>query len=295
MTRVLVLVGLALGFWCTESAAGMNAGGQIRLSWDRAGIQTHLEETPRTSFPLYFHLPGVSDIRELAVALHWCPSDSLGEYYTILPGSADSTDGWMTAIPPSGPFDGDSSYTWSIIFPPGSDQRRIVSWFRSAAAETVPAAVFFVSSAFCKDSAGDIDTLQVVGQNTIAGTDSLALNASMPQSLQSSSQLKSRLASTIKASSHPGSAMSLVQSRSPIYSTARLTFVLPGAGETTLCVYAVDGRLVHRIPLGMLGPGHHTHELNLDAQPAGGIPAGVYFARLVQGAYQATVKLAVVR
>ena len=162
-----------------SSYAGRNAGGSAWLTWDEAGAVTDLRTVPSTAFPLLVHLGNVPDVRALAIDLRWFPLEPLGECYSVLPATATASCGWASAIPPGGDFEGDSSYTWSILFPPLDPSRACVQYLVSAlsCAGTAPTADFILASVLVKDSRGEVDTLRVVGGASVLGGSAPALES----------------------------------------------------------------------------------------------------------------------
>lgn len=80
----------------------------------------------------------------------------------------------------------------------------------------------------------------------------------------------------------------------PARAGATLRFTLPSAGEATLALYDVGGRLVRTLASGRHAAGEHA--VRWDGRDAAGraAPAGVYFARLAAAEGARTVRLAVI-
>ncbi len=159
---------------CSETQlgiAGNNAGGTAWLTWDRSQVISNLTPVPPGPFPLYLRLAGASDIRQLAIYLTYSPADSLG-CYRITPVSSDTSAlcGWNTAVHPGADFDGDTTYTWSIVFPPSSDKNCITYLVSAGRCLSAQPAEFWLTSVKVRDSAGQVDTLRVVGHATIQPT-----------------------------------------------------------------------------------------------------------------------------
>ncbi|HEY2954483.1 MAG TPA: hypothetical protein VGK89_04470 [Candidatus Eisenbacteria bacterium] len=144
---------------------------------------TDLKTVPSTTFPLFVHLENTPDIRALAIQLRWFPFDSIG-CYSVLPGAATSTCGWTSATPP-GDFEGDSSYTWSILFPPLDRGRSCVQYLVSALpyAGRISSADFILASVLVKDSRGGVDTILVAGGASILGGSAPALESVDPREI----------------------------------------------------------------------------------------------------------------
>ncbi len=170
---LVLLLSSSLLMMAHESLAGVNAGGAARLSWDQAGT-TDLSVVPSTPFPLFLFLDGVTDVRSLAVSLRWTPFDSVG-CYAVVSAAADTGCAWAVADPPGGDFEGDSTYTWSIVFDPtDADRRCVVFWVsRGTCPDAVPAN-FCLDYVKVKDSSGAVDDLAVLGGATLLGGPSTA-------------------------------------------------------------------------------------------------------------------------
>jgi len=164
----LLVAGLLL-VSTAPAGAGNNAGASAYLSWDPANVVDDLLAVPSEPFPLYLHLRGTSDISKLAVTLRWAQYDSTAAHYTVLSDS-NSTDscGWNAAQLPGESFAGDSTYTWTLSFPPGASRTCIVYRLVCGGCYTCPAD-FLLAAVFALDSNGDVDTLAVTGNTTILG------------------------------------------------------------------------------------------------------------------------------
>jgi hypothetical protein len=163
-------------FWSTACWAGANAAGSASLSWSEGGSVTNLNVAPSwTRVPLFLRLQNAPDIQQLAVQLNWTPNDLVGPCFYVVPDSTlIASCGW-TMAGPGGDFAGDSSYTWSIAFPPGSDKSCVTYWVEGGACSGKPAS-FLLGSVKVRDSAGAIDELVVTGNATIlGGVDSVGL------------------------------------------------------------------------------------------------------------------------
>ncbi len=177
-------------FLPTSSHAGANAGASAWLSWDEAGLVTELKAVPSEAFPLFVHVKNALDVRALAIHLRWSPFDPLGDCYSVLPATATASCGWAMAIPPGGDFEGDSSYTWSIKFPPLDPNRACVQYLVSAAScgGTTPAADFLLASVLVKDSKGAVDTAQVLDGASILGGSLLGIESVDPREIPARQQ-----------------------------------------------------------------------------------------------------------
>ena len=76
----------------------------------------------------------------------------------------------------------------------------------------------------------------------------------------------------------------------PFNSQTIIGFFLPSAQRVTLCVYNVLGKEVKTILDDKLPEGHHTVHFD-----AGSLPSGIYYYRIIAGAYSATQKMILIR
>ena len=168
---------VVLALTASRGFAGGNAGGQAFLSWDRAGVVTSLNSVPATSFPLYLHLHNAPDIRALAVWIKWTPFDSTNRCYDLVPDPAsaaagayrDSACGLGKAVNPHSDFAGDTTYSWSIVFPAGAVTKDLAAYLvASPMCENPPAAIFEATSVLTMDSNGLVDTLSLGADATIS-------------------------------------------------------------------------------------------------------------------------------
>ncbi|MBI5711654.1 MAG: hypothetical protein HZC42_15315 [Candidatus Eisenbacteria bacterium] len=175
--RILPIAVLSLACLLPNSGhAGKNAAGTVRLSWDPAGAVTDRTKVPAGVFPLYLHLDSAPDVRALAVHLRWFPFDSRTKCYSSVSAAGNTACGWATAVPPNGDFEGDSSYTGSIVFSPLSSGRDCVEyWFSAATCGEPSPADFVLASVKVKDSAGSVDSLTVLNRATILGGSKMAV------------------------------------------------------------------------------------------------------------------------
>jgi hypothetical protein len=84
-------------------------------------------------------------------------------------------------------------------------------------------------------------------------------------------------------------------SPNPVRAGASLRFSMPRAGRAHLGVYDVSGRLVSVLLDGPLPAGEHEATWRGLGRSGGELPSGVYFARLLAPAGQATRKLVLLR
>ena len=264
---VLVVALTALALSSSLGSAGQNAGGTVALSWDAAGDSVTGVAPSASTFPLFLHLAGASDIQQLAINLKFIPHDSTGECYGVVPASPDSSCGWVTADSPGGTFLGDSSYTWSIHFPAGASKECIVYWVSTATCDTTPSAKFYVASALALDSNGAVDTLTLVASARLLG-------GSTPDTSYFDSAAH-------RAPSAPPSSLNLVAMPNPASGGTVLRFVMPGAIAFRLGIYDVSGRLVRRATVTPTARGAGQFIWDLTQADGQRVRAGVYFARLV--------------
>ncbi|HET7225000.1 MAG TPA: hypothetical protein VFK69_04725 [Candidatus Eisenbacteria bacterium] len=167
MRRALVII-LLLCIAPAAALAGNNAGATAYLTWDRDLAISNLAIVPPHRFPLYLRIQGASDIKELAVNLQWSPQDIVGQCFYVVPDSSVTQScGWNSNHPPDGTFAGDSTYTWSIGFPPGSDKTCVVFWVWGDICSDRPA-TFCLSSLRTIDSNGNVDDILVTQNATLA-------------------------------------------------------------------------------------------------------------------------------
>ena len=76
----------------------------------------------------------------------------------------------------------------------------------------------------------------------------------------------------------------------PVTSSIPVRFFLESGGQTELCLYGTDGRMVGRLVSGEMEAGENSAVLE-----TGGLASGVYFLRLVSGGSVDTGKLVVIR
>jgi hypothetical protein len=89
--------------------------------------------------------------------------------YRLVPDNAvTEACGWTDDTQPDGPFQGDSSYTWSIHFPAGSDKSCVTYWFEDPDGSARPAD-FSLAAVKALDSSGDEDDLALLGGTTLLG------------------------------------------------------------------------------------------------------------------------------
>lgn len=280
----------ALVLISAASHAGNNAGGTSFLSWDREGTVSYLNAVPRSPFPLYLHLRDATDTDELAVTLKWWPFDSLGNCFspTPAPAGSDTTCGWMVAVPPLGGFDGDSSYTWSTIFPPTtSDRSCVVLWFTGVGCPSMPPSGHFEAiDVRVRDSGGSVDTLPVLRKAQFLGG-SYAPSNPLPLATRPSAE---EAIQTPPALTGPNP-----RTQNPVRALSRIHFDLASREHIDLRVYDVSGRLTRRLSSAVFEPGSHFIEWNLRDDVGGRVAPDVYFARLQTLASTRTIRVLIVR
>jgi FlgD Ig-like domain len=282
MRRVSYVVLLMAGFlWATRSAnAGLNAGATAGLSWDAAGDSTTGAGAGGVTFPLFFHIHGASDLQQIAVILRWIPYDSTGQCYSVVPAQPDSACGWSTSQPPIGPFAGDSSYTWSIHFPSGSERACVTYWVSTTTCDTAPSAKFYIASALVIDSNGALDTLRDIADVRLVGQNP----------------------DTSYFGPHPQHATQLPPARlqvfvlpNPAVSRATIRFTLPGPVAFRLGIFDVSGRLIRRSFAIPDAGGAGQFDWDLTGSDGQRVQAGVYFARLNTLAGSRVIPISVIK
>jgi hypothetical protein len=189
--------------------------------------------------------------------------------------------GWAVTEPPIGDFEGDSTYTWSIIFAPGSEKRCVVYWASMATCDSAPPAKFYVAEARVKDSAGAIDTLRNIG-------DAKLLGGPLPDTLPSSPQFGS-------GNRAPSPQLSLVAVPNPALSEIELRFELPSAVPFNLGIYDVGGRLIRRPAVTPHANGSGSYRWDLTDAAGQRVQVGLYFARIMTAAGSRVIPLTVLK
>jgi Subtilase family len=161
--NALSIVGLLL---TTPVVAGNNVGATARLSWSADAEVSNVDSLPANPLPLYLLLSGAQDVQALAVDIRWTPNDLFGNGYHIGAGSQEQGCGSITTDEP-GDFQGDTTYSWSIIFPEGMANRNCVTYLVYPLLGDT--AAFCLISVKTKDSNGAVDHLDISGNATIRG------------------------------------------------------------------------------------------------------------------------------
>lgn len=240
-----------------------NASGTIRLTWDYNNVVEAIPIPPPTPFPLFVHLSGAPDVRQLAVTLRWSPYDSLA-CYRVLEGSITGSCGWTAATLPGADCAGDSTYDWTIHFPPTMSGRSCFTHSVAAAGcDTAPPGKFYIIDARTKDSNGAIDRLLNVGDAKIIGGP-----MNLPGGPQNDTALQ-RGYSTLRLSILPNPSSFPVQLE---LSTSTEEFVVLG-------IHDVAGRLIRRLAAERVAPGPRTYRWDLKDAAGQRARAGVYFVR----------------
>lgn len=282
MTRSARALLLAVPILLTAfpARAGDNSGGTVGLSWDASGDSTSGTAAGGVTFPLFLHLYDAPDIQELAVTIRWIPYDSTGQCYSVIRAPLDSVCGWATDEQPGGAFEGDSSYTWSIHFPPGEDKDCVVYWVSTLTCDSIPSAKFYVSSVYVMDSLGAVDTLRRVA-------DARLLGGANPDT--------SYFGQSRRAPTDGGRALTLTAVPNPTSASMLLRFSLPRPMAFHLGVYDVSGRLIRRAGVSPDAAGKGQFLWDLTTGDGQRVLAGVYFARLVSAAGSRVVTMTVLR
>jgi hypothetical protein len=262
--RLFVPVPIFLSLLVTQAVAGNNAAGTVHLSWESETLSTIIAAPPVSPpFALFVVIENAPDIQAFGVTLRWFPHDpTLRMGYDVLPAAADSSCGWRTSIPPTEPFQGDSTYSGTILFPPGSDETCIAYFFQGPACDNLPPAVFQVVQLIVQDSHGVYDTLRVTGSAKYTGGSDCEVDDQFEEAAAAGSNLAMRL------------------TPNPVKGAAQLSVVLPGAGVVELGIYDVRGRLIMPLFKNTLPAGVHTYAWQLNDRDGRRVPNGIYFARL---------------
>jgi pimeloyl-ACP methyl ester carboxylesterase len=88
-----------------------------------------------------------------------------------------------------------------------------------------------------------------------------------------------------------GRSPTLTGAPNPFRDSSHLSWVMPKAGATDLCVYAVDGSIVRTLVHGMLPAGPHAIAWDGRDSRGGQVAAGVYFARLQTSNSRLTIRI----
>lgn len=152
---------LLLSFTVGISNAGMNAGSSAKLSWDSEGRAHEIAYPGDTEFPLYLHLDGLVDVTALAVELLWAVDGTASCHVIVSSDAAGSCGAWIDARP-SGTFGADSSFDWTIAFPPGSDKSCIIFKVSSGNCQKPMPSRFQLANVRVEDSKGAFDTLRIL-------------------------------------------------------------------------------------------------------------------------------------
>ena len=75
----------------------------------------------------------------------------------------------------------------------------------------------------------------------------------------------------------------------PARESARIRFILPSMGETSLAIYGLNGELVDLVRTGEMGEGEYSVDVDVTD-----LPNGTYIVRLQQGGHIVTGSLRVV-
>jgi hypothetical protein len=251
------------------------------VSWDFKNEVSTITAPSTRVFPLFLHLSGVQDVKRLAVTLQWTPFDSAGCYH-VVSASPQSSSGWATAISPGTDFEGDSTYSWSLLFPPHMrDRSCVVYWISMAACDSAPRGRFHVLDVRVKDSNGAIDMIKSRGDATIRG-------GALPDTLVPPSSFSTSSLAVI-------SRLTLAATPNPASGTAVFRYSLPASMPGTILVFDVFGRLVRHIalPLDRSPSGSFSWDFRDDRGQLAG--TGVYFVQLVTPVGAQCARLAVLR
>jgi hypothetical protein len=94
----------------------------------------------------------------------------------------------------------------------------------------------------------------------------------------------------------PARALGLAQNApNPFNPRTKISFVLPAAGDATLCVYDVDGRLVRTLLSGHQEAGERTVTWDGDDDRGGRVASGLYFCLLRSGDHSLVRKMTLLK
>ena len=274
------IVSIGAVLLASASFAGTNAGGAAYLSWDRVDTLATIQVPETDPFPLYVHIDGAPDIRELAITLRWMPDTTMSCSYRFVSSTLDDSCGAATDAPPGGAFAGDSSYTGSIEFAALDSARGCVTYsFSKAPCDTAPPGKFFISSILTMDSDGAVDTLAVVGAARIMG-----------QSGVGPPDLSQRPVRPV-----PPAQLSMMAWPNPTRATVNLDLTLPLSGEIRVGIYDLAGRCLRDLTHEWVRAGRHTYVWDLTSAQGGAVRSGIYFARVAAPGGRRLVRVVVVK
>lgn len=145
------------------------SAGSAHLSWDEHLLVTDRVSSILQPTPLYLLLEGIEDVQALGVELRWSPRSISGPAYFLWPDTSLRTGcGTASHVLPVGGLGGDSTFTWSIRFEPGS-ARMCVTYLVWGDNEPAQPATFCLASVKVMDSSGEIHELEIAGGATLFG------------------------------------------------------------------------------------------------------------------------------
>lgn len=167
--RLIPILLLLTGVFTTRAAlAGANRGASANLSWSPSDLVSDRSTLPPGEVALYLRLAGMVDVREIAVDLRWFPSSAGRACYTMVSAPTDSLCGNTINALPSGPFNGDTSYNWTIHLSSIPEAEVCVAyWFAHDSCEAAEPARFSIATLRLMDSAGNVDEIPILNEATI--------------------------------------------------------------------------------------------------------------------------------
>ena len=273
MRPITAVCGATLVLGCAAIAwAGNNAGGAVRLSWNPASLTETVSPGGSRAFPLFLSVRGAPDLQQLALHLSWSPWDAAGGCYGVLPGGPAGSYSASASPPPDSSFGGDSSFTWTLLFPPGAtDRSGVFYWVSPASCVAAPPPRFSVTDARAMDSGGAFDTLQYLGCALVlaaAGEESAVALAGAPVS------------DAVSDAAPAPTRLALEVGPNPAAGEIVLRFSLPGPMPYRLGIYDLGGRLVLR-PHPQVENRRGSFRWDLQRGDGRRASPGRYFARLI--------------
>ena len=81
----------------------------------------------------------------------------------------------------------------------------------------------------------------------------------------------------------------------PFNPTTTISYTLPEAGQVSLVIYDMMGRQVSTLVDGFRDAGRYTQQWNAGNDNGTGLASGIYYAQLISGSFQQTIKMVLMR